>query len=412
MNENEKLNRAFEAVDDTYIMAAMKPPRFARRVWMRVGVAVACLLLLIGAYFPVRNAIIMGQYKGGAVFADTEQKGSSLAIGSQNPSAPPLPWEETVYLKGTVETCSYQPKDKVELYVEIGLKNDYLGKGDLMLTIRAPDFDIAVEGHDCVEGNVIIEDAAPDTCSAEQPLSFKVVLTPVYSEIYAMGTISLAVGFVPEDGEAFFDKIEASDVPQNYYEWQTIFFENGVLKLESATLDYAADMVELRLDTSPRGASDVWEIMIAQHYKVNKISAEEFSNLYCTWAYRDRIYASIDSYMTVEHTVRFSYMSKNIRYRCDEYIDAPEMWSLYQDVQTFEMGDWDDYNSPEADASRRALAEYILRYMREQGIITAEEYERESALMAATKNVGNFSVGYDQNIAPYARVIEKYMYTH
>ena len=50
--------------------------------------------------------------------------------------------------------------------------------------------------------------------------------------------------------------------------------------------------------------------------------------------------------------------------------------------------------------------------MKEQGVITPEEYESELALMAATKNVGNWSVGYDQNIAPYARKIEKYMYTH
>jgi len=105
-------------------------------------------------------------------------------------------------------------------------------------------------------------------------------------------------------------------------------------------------------------------------------------------------------------------MSKNIRYRSNEYVDAPEVWELYEKVRAFEMGDWRDYDSAEANAARRELAEYILLYMKEQGIITEQEYEAEAAWMAQVREVGNFGMGFDQNIARYSDVIQKYMYTH
>ncbi len=412
MKDNERFNRAFANVDDKYVMAAMKQPNHTWRMWQMIGIVAACLILVVGAYFPIRNAVIMGRHQGGAVFADTEQTGSSVIIGAQKPSDPPLPWEDTLYLKGEVETRSYEPGEKIELRFEIGLKNDYLGAGDLKLTVNAPDFDVHFEGIEGENNVAIIENRAAKRYTLEQPLTFKLVLAPDYQEAYAIGTVSLSVGFVPADADALEDKIAASDVPHYNENWQTAFFDNGALRLGRAEVDYGADMVELRLDTTVSGAVDCWERMIAEHYKMRKISARELSALYCSWAYRDRIYASVESYMTVEHTVRFSYMSKNIRYRCDEYVDAPEMWTLYEKVRAFEMADWNDYNSAEAAAARRALAEYILLYMREQGIITIEEYETEAAWMAQTSGVGNFGMGFDQNIAPHSRVIQKYMYTH
>lgn len=417
MNDNEKLNRAFENVDDKFVMAAMMPPRRARRIWSRIGIVAASLAILIGAYFPIRNAVITGRYRDGEVFADTEQKGSSVIIGAQSPSAPPLPWADTLYLKGEVETRSYEPDEEITLLFEIALKNDYLGAGDLRLTLKASDFDVRFEGVTGEDNEILLEDAAPDKYSTAQPLRFKAVLTPKYTEAFAMGTISLSVRFEPDDEQALLDKIAESDLPSYNENWQNAFFEQSStlrlsLLLGSTRLDYAADMVELRLDSSVRGAVDKWEIMIADHYKLRKISGEELSDMYCAWAYRDCIYASVESYMTVEHTVRFSYMSKNIRYRSNEYVDAPEVWELYEKVRAFEMGDWRDYDSAEANAARRELAEYILLYMKEQGIITEQEYEAEAAWMAQVSKVGNFGMGFDQNIARYSDVIQKYMYTH
>lgn len=415
MKRRETFDEAFANVDDQFIMAAMTPPRRRRRVWMPIGVVAACLAIVIGAYFPIRNAILNGKYQQGAVIVDTEKKDDPLIdfnFGAQEPSAPPLPWDNTLYLRGETATCSYQPGSKVELHFEIGLKDNVLGGGAFRLAVNAPDFQIDVEGYECKDGVVIVDHAGPDRYSLEQPLKIKLILTPTYTEAYAMGTISLSVGFVPDDAEAFRDKIEASNVPENYSDWQTIFFDGDALRLKQAAVDYAADRVELILDTEPMGAVDTWEVMIARHYKTGKISAEEFANMYYHWAYRNKIYASVDSYMTKEHTVRFSYMSQNIRYTQTNYVDASEIWARYEKVQAFEQGDWENYNSAEAAAARRSLAECILLYMKEQGIITPEEYESELAFMAATKNVGNWGVGYDQNIAPYARKIEKYMYTH
>ncbi len=417
MNDNEKLNRAFENVDDKFVTAAMTPPRRARRVWSRIGIVAASLAILIGAYFPIRNAVITGRYRDGEVFADTEQKGSSVIIGAQSPSAPPLPWADTLYLKGEVETRSYEPDEEITLLFEIAMKNDYLGVGNLRLVLKAADFDVRFEGVTGEGNEILLEDAAPDKYSSAQPLKFKAVLTPKYTEAFAMGTISLSVRFEPDDEQALLNKIAESNLPSYNENWQNAFFEQGntlrlSLLLGSTRLDYAADMVELRLDSSVRGATDKWEIMIADHYKMRKISGEELSDMYCAWAYRDRINASVESYMTVEHTVRFSYMSKNIRYRSNEYVDAPEVWELYEKVRAFEMGDWRDYDSAEANAARRELAEYILLYMKEQGIITEQEYDSEAAWMAQVREVGNFGMGFDQNIARYSDVIQKYMYTH
>ncbi len=410
MNDKQKINEAFSDVDDQYVTAAMTPPRRAPR-WKRIALVAACIALVIGVYFPIRNAAFVLPYMGGATFVDTEQKKPAFSLGAQKPSIS-LPWDDTLYLKGEVETRRYKPGETIELLFEIGLKNDYPGEGALRLTLQAPDFDIAIEGYTCENGVVTIDNATPERYSAERPLTLKVLLTPTYVEDYAMGTISLSVGFVPDDRQALMDKIAASHVPHANEAWQTAFFDGDALRLGEAALNYAADTVELRLDTSSRGAVDQWEIMLVQHYKMRKISGREFADMYFHYSYRNMIFASIDSYMPKEHTFRFSYMSQNIRYQCDEYIDAPEVWEQYEKVRAFEMGDWEDYDSAEAEAARRALAEQILRYLKEQGIITSEEYEAEAAHMAKTKRVGNWGVAFDQNVAPYSRILQKYMYTH
>ncbi|MBE6619879.1 MAG: hypothetical protein E7625_00745 [Ruminococcaceae bacterium] len=411
MKDTQRINEAFSDVDDKYVTAAMTPPRRLGK-WARIALVAACIALLIGAYFPIRNATFVLPYMGGATFVNTEQKKPSFSLGAQKPAEISLPWDDALYLKGEVDTKRYKPGEAIELSFEIGLKNDYPGDGALRLTLKAPDFDIAVKGYACENGVVTIDDATPERYSVERPLALKVILTPTYAEDYAMGTISLSVGFVPDDMKALMDKIAASHVPNANETWQTAFFDGGALRLGRAELDYAADTVELRLDTSPRGAVDIWEIMLAEHYKMRKISGREFADMYFDYSYRNSIYASVDSYMTVEKTVRFSYMSQNIRYANKEYVDAPEIWERYEKVRAFEMGDWEDYDSAEANAARRELAGYILLYMKEQGIITAEEYEAETAHMANTKNVGNWGVGFDQNVARYSRVLQKYMYTH
>lgn len=415
MNENDKkrFNEAFSNVDDKYVAATLTPPRRARRIWKRIGIVAACLALVMGAFFPIRNAVVMGQYKSGAVFVDTRQTGTSSSMGSHGPSAPPRPWDDTLYLKGEVKTCSYKPGESIELLFDIGMNDDFTGDGAWRLTITAPDFDIAVEGYECVEGVVTIENAMQEHYSAERPLSLKVVLTPAYDETYAMGTITVSVGFVPNDEQALMQKIAASDVPHHYEQWQTAFFEDGALRLGSTGLDYAADIVELRLDTSPRGAVDVWGIMIGQHYQMGKISGRELVDMYYHWLYQDVIFASVTSYKEEEKILRFSYKSQNIRYAHKEYIDDPVLWDFLERTQAIEeSGGWASMQSPEYLALLREEAAYILLYMKEQGIITAEEYEAEAAHMAATEQVGNMQRGGFEYLDSYRRVLRKYEYTH
>ncbi len=429
MKHDEMLNEAFSNVDDKYVMAAMQPPRRARRLWKSMGVAAACLAILIGAYFPIRHFLggtlppDVNPYDPTIDPDDSAKPGDDpvdigpkepidLGFGAYSPSAPPRPWDDALQLSGQAEDSTFAPGEKIVLNVQVGVKGHYLGKGDLRLTVKAPDFDVSVEGYACEDGVVTIEGAVSGEASAEQMLSLKITLTPSYEEAYAMGTITLSVAFMPNDVGALKDKIAASDVPEHYYDWQAIFFDGDALRLGSTAVDYAADKVELILDTAPMGAVDTWEIMIARHYKTGKISAEEFANMYYHWAFRNHIYASVSSYRPSDQTMRFSYMSQRIRYAPTDYVDDAQMWALYEKVQAFEKGSWEDHNSAEADAARRELGEYILRYMKEQGVITPEEYESEAAFMAVTENVGNWSIGYDQNIAPYARKIEKYMYTH
>lgn len=415
MNHNDKkrLNDAFANVDEKYVAATITPPRRARRVWRRLGIVAACLALVIGAYFPIRNATYILPYMGGATFVDTEQKGSSAIIGSHAPSAPPCPWDDTLYLKGEVEACSYKPGQTIELLLDLGVKNDFTGDGAWRLTVTAPDFDITVEGYECVGGVVIIENATQENHPAERPLTLKVVLTPAYDESYAMGTITLSVGFVPNDKQALMQKIAASNVPYHYEQWQTAFFDNGALRLGSTTLDYAADIAELRLDTSARGAADVWEIMLGQHYRMGKISGRELADMYYHRAYLDLIFASVTSYKEEEKTMRFSYMSQNIRYDHKEFIDNPVLWDFHERTQAIEeSGGWEYMQSPEYLALRREEAAYILLYMKEQGIITAEEYEAEVAHMARTEQIGNMQRGMGQNLDSYRRVLRKYEYTH
>ena len=89
------------------------------------------------------------------------------------------------------------------------------------------------------------------------------------------------------------------------------------------------------------------------------------------------------------------------------------LWDFLERTQAIEeSGGWASMQSPEYLALLREEAAYILLYMKEQGIITAEEYEAEAAHMAATEQVGNMQRGGFEYLDSYRRVLRKYEYTH
>lgn len=421
MNDNEKLNRAFENVDDKYVMAAMTPPRRARRVWSRIGIVAASLAILIGAYFPIRNAVIEKQYaeiekqykekyEDCLVFDDTE-KGSFVIIGGHSPSKYP-PWKKALYFKGELKTRTYEPNENVELLFEIGLRDDYLGAGALRLTLETVDFDVHFEGVESDGNTVLLEDAAPDKFNAEQPLKFKIVLTPNYTEDFAVGNILLSIDFVFDDVDSFFNKIDWEDFPHFSNDQRTALLEDGVLALSQVTLGYAADMFEMRLTMEDAGL--LWDRMLGDHYKAHKFTPRELSNLYHAYLYRNTICATVNRYSGENPGVGFIYLSKNIRYRSqdDDLVYDPKMRELYEKVAVFRSNEGAYYPSAEARVALREQAEYILLYMKEQGIITAEEYETEFAWMAQAGTVGDMGYGYSHAVAPYYDELQDYMYTH
>jgi hypothetical protein len=130
--------------------------------------------------------------------------------------------------------------------------------------------------------------------------------------------------------------------------------------------------------------------------------------------YRNTICATVNRYSGENPGVGFIYLSKNIRYwsKNGALVYDPKMRELYEKVLAFRSSEGNNYPSAEARAALREQAEYILLYMKEQGIITAEEYEAEVAWMAQARTVGDKSYGYSHAVAPYYDELQDYMYTH
>lgn len=389
---------------------------FIRRMpwYTRLASLAAAIAIIIASFIGIRYLHIGNKYKSPFTLVDTAkaEKKPLFSFGANKPSAPPLPWENTLHLKVYTETSSYLPSDTVTLKLEIGLNNGFLGKGDLLVTVKAAEFDASFE-FGASDTGLLIKDFTSKDYTASHPYTNEIYLNSRFDNSNTSGNVAVSVRFIPHDLEAFTEMLASTDLPSYNDRWQETFLDGGMLRMLDMGFLYAANRLELRIATSaPRYGGSLFYELLADHYKTGRISGRELADMYYSNAYDDRIFAAMTSYKEADQTFRFEYISRNIRYQCDDYISDERIWTLSMEISDFMLhsDSWED--TPEITEKRYEVARLILKRMHDTGVITEDEYNTELSLVSSVRYVGNFQIAFGSDLGGLMRIIRKYRYTH
>ncbi len=407
----EKFSMALGEINETYIAEAINYKKNRKTMlFKRVCTFVACFALIIGIVFSARHLLLLAAAPNGLTLLDTNPK-KGFIFGTTKPEPPPKYWDDSFYAKVFTKKGTYKPDDSFELSFELGLTNDKLGAGNLIIEIDSAEFTVESSMGEIKNGSLIIENFTAESYTKESPLRFALTFTSNFSKDWARGAVKITFRFLFDDAEAFC--LEADDHMKKNLpwieNWHAQFIENGSIVLEGESFSYAMDGVSLWIGA--RGDM-LLERMLMNHYDTWRIDGKEFMRIYYEYLYSDNIFASVTSYREEDKTFRFEYISKNIRYEKTEMIHDDEIWALFEEIHAIEENT-PLLERPLALAEKRMeMAKLILSYMYEHGVITEEEYASEQIWLSEASTVGNMQAAYPGKIGDYAHKLRKYIYTH
>ncbi len=400
--KREELLRAMSDIDEKIVEQAADAlaGRKRLRVWQKAALIAACVALMLCA----GNLALRMQAVPGKTFFNSEKAPSSLSFGGMEPLPPELPWDDSLSLKISMETCSYRPDETAALRIEAWLKDDVLGSGDLHIRFSDDFFSISYNGAAPENGCIVIADFTADNYGKDTPLVLTVQLKAPQVRVYG-GTLGIGVNFVPADMGAFWESMTEHE-RQNISSYGWYAADMTELPLENCGIYYAIDPLELRF----RGRNSRYGLMsdlLSDHLITLQISGKEFVDLHYDYAYRDHITVARTSYMD-DGRFRVEYISKNIRWQSQEFIQDEALWQLFEQLEQYDL--WEDQNDPEMDALYRQAAEALLERMVQSGVITQSEYEAELLWIRQAGTVSNMFIAYSEN--RWQRVFSFYRYTH
>ena len=229
-------------------------------------------------------------------------------------------------------------------------------------------------------------------------------LSPDYDDGYAFGCVNVWVRFVPDDMDSFIERI-TRDYEYPYY-LPEYDLENGFISLTSGAVSYAADSVETWL---ARGTSygDVFSDMSKYHYEGGFISTDEMSRIYIGFRYLNRVQSAVCNYDESDHSMNIAYYSKNIRYESSIRISDAALERAIMAHEEF----WSTNHYQPAKGGLEVTLR-ILEIMKENGVITEEEFDREIALTDEVLGVyTSLSQGFPGIYSGYSEVDALYL-TH
>lgn len=284
------------------------------------------------------------------------------------PSPPPQPWDDSLYMKGYVDSGIVKGGEDIELHFTMAANDSVLSGGDLYIVFNTDDYRVMHEGEACEDNTFIIEDFFEDGKYSGE-VQKTIILSPDYPDGCATGYVSIWVRFVPHDIEEFAERMMKSD---DYYDYGLERLStDGYIALAGSSISYCADSVEtwLKYGTS---FGDVFRDLSTYHYEKELISAEEMARLTFGHRYQDDVYVDTDRELDDPEGVRIGYYSKNIRYESTYCVNDEKLSDAIIAHEEF----WEtEHYQPAKGGLEIALR--ILEIMKERGVITDEEYQNE-----------------------------------
>lgn len=327
---------------------------------------------IIEINFPENLNLIREKYNTSFTFLS---KGESASQHARTSETLYLPWNDSLYMIGTVDNGIYASGDKIPLRFTIGLNDNVLPSGDLCVKITTEDFIVEASNQNLKNNTYVIENFFSADNNQSSPVEFTIFLSPDYADIWAAGTICIDIYYRPHDIDGFMEEMG------EYLECSLGIVQEDCIAVGSGEIAYAADSLELWMR---RGSSygNVFDDITKYHYEKKMISTEEMAECCFEFKQKDTVNAYVYRYNETAHTMKIGYFSRNIRYIGEYTISDSKLEEAILSHEAF----WNENHYQPAKGGLN-VALRILEIMLERGVITDAEYSTELDLIENIQGV-------------------------
>ena len=316
----------------------------------------------------------------------------------------------------TMEKTAWEVSETPKITLEFGLTDDSYGEGSLRLRLYCADFYLS--------DSILIEEYtfdlhgfegknAPDRAElslmrgsfTEKGAEDETSVSDVPSE-FAFGKLYLSFEFIPDEGNTVFgyddwyededdDMIDEADTEG--------FWVGGFWCAYSVTPN---EIAFARRDVD---SGDFFAARVIKQYRSGKLDDAELCRAYYFLAFGDCTYISATSPISTGSTL-LGYYSKTLRAIAREPVSDEEILALVAKTGPYPTEHDDSLGVSQTRA--RELAMLILGVLRDQEVVSADEYERE---LDSLKNEGNFVTSppeFNSAFRKYRKLIEENVFTH
>ncbi len=313
------------------LTAYFKAKRHRTLLKLKISAVAACLCLIAVGLFiaipmlhrgPERintdNFVILSEY------TDIDQDFSS--------ECPKGPFDGLIGYRVLTEKLGYDPNEPAILVLSYGLVREPICGGIIKATVSTGDFSTDAPRE------ITVGRLSMDKDHGWEARQLKIALIP--PDERAFGEIEIEFRLYPDE-------------PRPTYPLD----ENGSILLTHIDVPYIANEFETAFSPYSISGRELFLERLPILLEAGKITEKQFADMYCDILFEDTVYVEMHQrYFVNNNSFRFRYYSKNIRY------ESPIVNDYEMSIKRFQP---------------KALAVAALDYMKENGIITEEEYRAE-----------------------------------
>ena len=316
----------------------------------------------------------------------------------------------------TMEKTAWEVSETPKITLEFGLTDDSYGEGSLRLRLYCADFYLS--------DSIFIEEYtfdlhgfegknAPDRAElslmrgsfTEKGAEDETSVSDVPSE-FAFGKLYLSFEFIPDEGNTVF----------GYDDWYEDEDDDMIDEADTEGVwvggfwcAYSVTPNEIAFARRDVDSGDFFAERVIKQYRSGKLDDAELCRAYYFLAFGDCTYISATSPISTGSTL-LGYYSKTLRAIAREPVSDEEILALVAKTGPYPTEHDDSLGVSQTRA--RELAMLILGVLKDQEVVSADEYERE---LDSLKNEGNFVTSppeFNSAFRKYRKLLEENVFTH
>lgn len=310
----------------------------------------------------------------------------------------------------TMEKTAWEVSETPKITLEFGLTDDSYGEGSLRLRLYCADFYLS--------DSILIEEYTFDLHGFEgknAPDRAELSLmrgrlaedgTADATSEFAFGKLYLSFEFIPDEGNTVF----------GYDDWYEDEDDDMIDEADTEGVwvggfwcAYSVTPNEIAFARRDVDSGDFFAERVIKQYRSGTLDDAELCRAYYFLAFGDCTYISATSPISTGSTL-LGYYSKTLRAIAREPVSDEEILALVAKTGPYPTEHDDSLGVSQTRA--RELAMLILGVLKNQEVISADEYERE---LDSLKNEGNFVTSppeFNSAFRKYRKLIEENVFTH